>query len=281
MTTFHLGGVALGGDITSGLPRVEELLEARRPRSCAPLAPLAGRARLRREGGSTIVAIRDPETGACRDLALPTERAALVAEGQAVEAGEPLAAGPLDPRELARLRGTLAAQQYVIAAIRAVYRREGVAIDDRHLEVIARQLARLVRVTEPGDSGLLPGELVDRSVFLDAARATLAQGGAPPMAAPELVGLTEAARLQPSFLAAAAFERATLVLAEAALAGREDDLSATNARVLIGAVVPRGHPGRTGHAAQSHSGMCRIDRADYVGVDARSTSTASIASTSS
>ena len=199
LRTVHAGGVAHGDDIVAGLPRVEELFEARRPRAAAPLA-----------------------------------------DGDAVSAGAPLAAGPLDPRELAAVRGLAAAQAYLLREIQAVYAGQGVAIDDRHVEVVLRQMSRLARVTEPGDADLPAGALVERARFVEANDRALAQGGAPALAEAALVGVSEAALARDGWLAAAAFGATTRVLATAALAGRVDRLGGLQERVLLGRPIPAG-----------------------------------------
>jgi DNA-directed RNA polymerase subunit beta' len=304
MRTFHTGGVA-GIDITSGLPRVEELFEARVPKGKAILAELDGVVELQRTEDQRIIKVisrqtyRDEhdlpngfkptvENGAWveigqpiagsnneeetpvvarltgtaevkksrvtitaeereeREYTVPASARLKVEDGQPVQAGDLLTEGSKDPEEVLRIQGRDAVQRYLIDEVQEVYRSQGVNINDKHIEVIARQMLRKLRVDSTGDTELLPGELVDRFEFEDKNRQVLAEGGEPATALPVLLGVTKASLNTESFLAAASFQETTKVLTEAAISGKVDKLLGLKENVIIGKLIPAG----TGLAAR-------------------------------
>jgi len=312
MRTFHTGGVA-GIDITSGLPRVEELFEARVPKGKAILAELDGVVELQRNEDSRIIkvisrqtyrdehdlpsgfrpaveqgqwvevgqpiAIHDDEnespivarlTGTAeisgkslaitseereeREYTVPASARLKVEDGQPVQAGDLLTEGSKDPEEVLRIQGRDAVQRYLIDEVQEVYRSQGVSINDKHIEVIARQMLRKLRVDQTGDTEMLPGELVDRFEFEDKNRQVLAEGGEPSTALPVLLGVTKASLNTESFLAAASFQETTKVLTEAAISGKVDKLLGLKENVIIGKLIPAG----TGLAARQQARRERL-----------------------
>ncbi|MCC6630122.1 MAG: hypothetical protein IT340_22305 [Chloroflexi bacterium] len=243
----HRGGAAGGGDdLTAiGLPRIGELLEVRRPRGgAALLAPAGGRVRLvtaSADGGAMVcIEALDRAGGEAVRVALPAAARLTVADGALVRPGEPLTAGPCDPRELAELGGLAAALEYLVAEVQRVYRANAAAVDDRHLEILVRQLARTCAVTAAGTTDLVVGEHVSRRHLDEARAAASASGGTPPTGRPVLLGMTRAALASDSWLAAAAFQHATQVLTAAALAGAVDPLRGLKERVIFGQLVIAG-----------------------------------------
>src|SRR5579864_2117078 len=312
MRTFHTGGVA-GIDITSGLPRVEELFEARVPKGKAILAELDGVVELQRTEDSRIikvisrqtyrdehelsagyrpvvdhaawvevgqpVAVTDNESDAPivarltgtaevsgnkititseereeREYTVPASARLKVEDGQPVQAGDLLTEGSKDPEEVLRIQGRDAVQRYLIDEVQEVYRSQGVSINDKHIEVIARQMLRKLRVDQTGDTELLPGELVDRFEFENKNRQVLAEGGEPATALPVLLGVTKASLNTESFLAAASFQETTKVLTEAAISGKVDKLLGLKENVIIGKLIPAG----TGLAARNQARRERL-----------------------
>jgi DNA-directed RNA polymerase subunit beta' len=299
MRTFHTGGVA-GLDITSGLPRVEELFEARVPKGKAILSELDGVVELQRTDDNRLIKVvsrqtyrdehelppgvkpsvesgswvevgqaiasseRDTDEPAVvarltgmaevrdgtitivaeereeRDYTVPASARTKVEDGQPVSAGDLLTEGSKDPEEVLRIQGRDAVQRYMIDEVQEVYRSQGVNINDKHIEVIARQMLRKLRVDAPGDTELLPGELVDRFEFEDKNRQVLAEGGEPATALPVLLGVTKASLNTESFLAAASFQETTKVLTEAAISGKVDKLLGLKENVIIGKLIPAG-----------------------------------------
>jgi DNA-directed RNA polymerase subunit beta' len=309
MRTFHTGGVAGGLDITTGLPRVEELFEARQPKGKAVLSEIDGVVELQRledarvvrvvsretyrddhdippgyqlevgdaqwvEAGSPLatgedrqpivaqlsgtVEVRDPEGDGPdgvrplavvtvvaedrdeREYRVPAQARVRVDEGQFVTAGEQLTDGSRDPQEILNIQGREAAQRYLVDEVQAVYRSQGVTINDKHVEVIARQMLRKLRVDDPGDSHLLRDELIDRFEYEEINREVLAEGGEPATARPVLLGVTKASLNTESFLAAASFQETTRVLTDAALTGKVDHLMGLKENVIIGKLIPAG-----------------------------------------
>jgi len=241
MRTFHTGGVATGGqDIAAGLPRVVELFEARTPRSAARLARTSGVVRIGEDEGKgrTITVVSDD--GSEEVHTLPQGVRIEVADGQSVQAGDPLTAGPLDPKELMEIKGVRATQSYLVDEIQKVYRQQGVQIHDKHIELIVRQMTRRVGVQEPGDSDFLPGERVDQRVFRDVNQRLLAEGKRPAEGRPELMGITKASLATDSWLSAASFQETTRVLTEAAIDGRGDTLVGLKENIIIGKLIPAG-----------------------------------------
>ena len=242
MRTFHTGGVASGDDITQGLPRVEELFEARKPKREATLAEISGRvsistdAKKRRE--LTITSI-DGEAEV-KKYPINYGSKLKVQEGGLVHAGDELVDGSINPHDLLRILGPKAVQDYLVKEVQGVYRRQGVEIADKHIEVIVRQMLRKVKVEEANDTDLLPGALVDIFRFEQANRKTLEQGGQPATAKRILLGITKAALATESFLSAASFQETTRVLTEAAIKGKVDPLVGLKENVIIGKQIPAG-----------------------------------------
>ncbi len=239
MRTFHTGGVA-GEDITHGLPRVVELFEARQPKGKAPIAETAGRVRIEdSEKTRKIVVI--PDDGS-EEKGYPVSRRSrlLVEEGTHVDVGQQLTHGTPDPQDVLRVLGMRAVQQHLVDEVQDVYRSQGVAIHDKHIETIVRQMLRRVTVIESGDSELLPGELVDRMRFEEENRRVVAEGGTPASGRPVLMGITKASLATDSWLSAASFQETTKVLTEAAINAKSDSLRGLKENVIIGKLIPAG-----------------------------------------
>jgi DNA-directed RNA polymerase subunit beta' len=240
MRTFHTGGVASAEDITQGLPRVQELFEARTPKGEAPIAEATGRVTIDEADRSRRIVIV-PDDGA-EELSYPlTKRQRLiVADGDHVEVGAKLTVGAVDPKKVLRILGPRAAQKHLVDEVQLVYRSQGVDIHDKHIEVIVRQMLRRVTVLDSGDSNLLPGELTARERFEDESRRVVAEGGQPATGRPELMGITKASLATDSWLSAASFQETTRVLTEAAMSGRSDPLLGLKENVIIGKLIPAG-----------------------------------------
>jgi DNA-directed RNA polymerase subunit beta' len=240
MRTFHLGGVASADDITQGLPRVQELFEARTPKGEAPIAEATGRVTIDDADRSKRIVIT-PDDGS-EELSYPlTKRQRLeVADGDHVEVGTKLTAGAVDPKKLLRIKGPREVQKHLVDEVQAVYRSQGVDIHDKHIEVIVRQMLRRVTIPDAGDSNLLPGELTTRDHFEDENRRVVAEGGQPATGRPELMGITKASLATDSWLSAASFQETTRVLTEAAMSGRSDPLLGLKENVIIGKLIPAG-----------------------------------------
>jgi DNA-directed RNA polymerase subunit beta' len=238
MRTFHTGGVA-GEDITHGLPRVTELFEARSPKGKAPISEIGGVAKVvdDEDGRRIVITGSDDEE---REYPVSRYATLRVREGETIEPGTPLTAGPLDPKEVLEIMGVRAAQQYLVDEVQEVYRSQGVDIHDKHIEIIVRQMLRRVRVVNPGDSGYLPQELVDAQEFRETNKQLVGDGKAPAEARPELMGITKASLATDSWLSAASFQETTRVLTEAALQGKSDFLFGLKENVIIGKLIPAG-----------------------------------------
>ncbi|HET9851737.1 MAG TPA: DNA-directed RNA polymerase subunit beta' [Candidatus Limnocylindrales bacterium] len=296
MRTFHTGGVA-GLDITAGLPRVEELFEARVPKGKAEISHIDGVVSILRADTGTKVKVTSTEaydnplnlpkkaeflaaagdtvqlgqviarvegepdvvapvagflakTGEGlvlraedvveREYAIPHNARLLVTEAQEVRAGDPITDGPINPQEFLETRGRDAVQRYLVKEVQKVYRSQGVTINDKHIEIIVRQMLRKVRIDQPGDSELLPTELIDRLDFEEVNNRVLAEGGEPATAQTVLLGVTKASLNTSSFLAAASFQETTRVLTEAAINGAKDHLIGLKENVIIGKLIPAG-----------------------------------------
>jgi DNA-directed RNA polymerase subunit beta' len=314
MRTFHTGGVA-GVDITSGLPRVEELFEARVPKGEAVLSEIDGVVEYRRDEDRRMLKVISRETyrdehplrsgtravvnegdlvevgqtvaetdgkppllarlaGVVesvdgkivivaeerdeREYQVPPSARMRVEDGQMVAAGDQLTEGAKDPQDILRIQGREAVQRYLVDEVQEVYRSQGVTINDKHIETIVRQMLRRLRVDTPGDTDLLPGELVDRFEYEEKNRQVLAEGGEPATAQPVLLGVTKASLNTDSFLAAASFQETTKVLTEAALAGKVDHLIGLKENVIIGKLIPAG----SGLAARTEARRARLEAAE-------------------
>ncbi|MDD4336356.1 MAG: DNA-directed RNA polymerase subunit beta' [Firmicutes bacterium] len=238
MRTFHTGGVA-GDDITRGLPRVEELFEARKPKGLAIITEHAGEASIVEAKGSRKIVISEP-SGEAHEYSVPYGARLEVREGQKVEPGQKLTEGSLNPHDILRIRGAVAVQQYVVREVQDVYRSQGVEINDKHIEVVVRQMMRKVKVENPGDTDLLPGELVDIFRFEDTNTEAEENGLKPATCKPALLGITKASLQTDSFLSAASFQETTRVLTDAAMKGKCDELIGLKENVIIGKLVPAG-----------------------------------------
>ena len=247
MRTFHTGGVA-GSDITQGLPRVEELFEARKPKKVATLAEIPGRITIEESRRTTLktVNIVNPETGDSRSYQLASSSGIRVEEGQTVAQGDQLNDGALNPHDILRILDPRAVHDYLIKEVQKVYRQQGVDINDKHIEVIVRQMMRKVKVEEAGDAKILPGSVIDLLEFedynkevqsrIDAGEEGLMQA----TCSPTLMGITKASLATESFLSAASFQETTRVLTEAAIKGKVDPLTGLKENVIIGKLIPAG-----------------------------------------
>jgi DNA-directed RNA polymerase subunit beta' len=241
MRTFHTGGVASeSGDITHGLPRVQELFEARTPKGNAPISEAAGRVRIEETDRSRKVFVT-PDDGS-EELSYPISKRSrlLVQDGSHVEVGQQFIAGAVDPKQVLRILGPRAVQVHLVDEVQNVYRSQGVSIHDKHIEVIVRQMLKRVTIIESGDAELLPGELVERTRFEGENRRVVAEGGQPASGRPELMGITKASLATDSWLSAASFQETTRVLTNAAMEGRSDPLLGLKENVIIGKLIPAG-----------------------------------------
>ncbi len=238
MRTFHTGGVA-GDDITAGLPRVEELFEARKPKGQAIITEVAGRTSITENKGVRKVVVAT-EDGDEQSYTVPYGARLKVRDGGSVEAGDQLTEGSVNPHDILKVKGVRAVQSYLVREVQDVYRSQGVDINDKHIEVIIRQMLRKVKIEKPGDTELLPGGLVDSFEFEDENARVVAEGGEPAVAKPALLGITKASLATESFLSAASFQETTRVLTDAAIKGKCDPLLGLKENVIIGKLVPAG-----------------------------------------
>ena len=241
MRTFHTGGIASGDDITQGLPRVEELFEARKPKREAILSEISGRVSIQETKKKRELVVTSEEDGHEQKAYQITYGSRLkVQEGDHVEAGDELIEGSVNPHDLLRILGVKAVQEYLLKEVLSVYRLQGVAVADKHIEIIVRQMLRKVRVEDAGDTSLLPGSLVDIFRFEQANMETIMAGGRPAIAKRILLGITKASLATESFLSAASFQETTRVLTEAAIKGKIDPLVGLKENVIIGKLIPAG-----------------------------------------
>ncbi len=241
MRNFHTGGVAGGEDITQGLPRVQEIFEARNPKGRATITEVTG----------TITSIEENPAEHTREItvegstdtrtySVPYTASVAVGEGDYIKRGQKLTVGSIDPKELIRVRNVLSTENYLLDEIQKAYRMQGVEISDKHVEVMARQMLRKVRVLDPGDTDILPGTLIDIREFSDRNRQTLVSGGIPATAQSVLLGITKASLETNSFLSAASFQETTRVLTDASIRGKNDPLIGLKENVIIGKIIPAG-----------------------------------------
>jgi DNA-directed RNA polymerase subunit beta' len=238
MRTFHTGGVA-GFDITQGLPRVEELFEARKPKGQAIIAEVSGRVKIVEAKGSRKLVVVTKE-GQEYSAAVPFGVRLRANDGDKATAGDQLTEGSVNPHDILRIRGIHALQNYLVQEIQSVYRSQGVDINDKHIEIIVRQMLRRVKVEEPGDTEFLPGELVDKFAFEEENAKAIAEGLEPAKARPVLLGITKASLATESFLSAASFQETARVLTDAATRGKVDPLIGLKENVIIGKLIPAG-----------------------------------------
>ena len=239
MRTFHSGGVA-GGDITQGLPRVEELFEARKPKGLAIITEIAGTANLNDTKKKREIIVTNRETGESEAYLIPYGSRIKVADGAELEAGDELTEGSVNPHDILRIKGLRAVQDYMIQEVQRVYRLQGVEINDKHIEVIVRQMLKKIRIEESGDTEFLPGTNVDRLEFEDVNEALEAEGKEPATGEQIIMGITKASLATNSFLSAASFQETTKVLTEAAIKGKVDPLVGLKENVIIGKHIPAG-----------------------------------------
>ena len=241
MRTFHTGGIAATGDITQGLPRVEELFEVRKPKGCATICEVEGIVSLDDSDGSKHIKIMDETTGELKkEYNLPFNAEIKVKDGEKVTPGVLLNAGSVYPQDILRVQGIKGVQDYILEQVQSVYRSQGVEINDKHVEIIVRQMLKKVRVENAGDTNLLPGELVDMVTFQDESAKAMANGGRPALAKRVLLGITKAALATDSFLSAASFQETSRVLTEAAIRTKRDYLVGLKENVIIGKLIPAG-----------------------------------------
>ncbi|MBE7034836.1 MAG: DNA-directed RNA polymerase subunit beta' [Ruminococcaceae bacterium] len=240
MRTFHTGGVATADDITQGLPRVEELFEARKPKGLAIIAEIGGKVSLVENKKKREIVITDDENGDAKTYLIPYGSRIKVADGDVVAKGDELTEGSVNPHDILRIKDLTAVQQYLIQEVQRVYRLQGVDINDRHIEVIVRQMLRRVRIEESGDTNFLAGSLVDINEFELANAEMEAKGLTPATCTRIILGITKAALTTDSFLSAASFQETTRVLTEAATKGKIDPLVGLKENVIIGKLVPAG-----------------------------------------
>ncbi|MBR3843774.1 MAG: DNA-directed RNA polymerase subunit beta' [Christensenellaceae bacterium] len=238
MRTFHSGGIA-GGDITQGLPRVEELFEARKPRGLAIISEIGGTVSVAESGRKREVTVLSAE-GEARVYPIPYGSRMKVTDGQQIEAGDELTEGSINPNDILRIKGTRGVQAYLLKEVQAVYRLQGVEISDKHLEVIIRQMLRKCRIEDAGDTNMLPGEMVDMFTFEAENKKALAEGKTPAVASRVLLGITKAALSTDSFLSAASFQETTRVLTDAVIKGKIDPLIGLKENIIIGKLIPAG-----------------------------------------
>jgi len=239
MRTFHTGGVA-GDDITQGLPRVEELFEARKPKGLAIIAEFGGNVQVHDSKKKREVEITNPETGEKKAYLIPYGSRIKVFDGQVLEAGDELTEGSVNPHDILKIKGVRAVQDYMLQEVQRVYRLQGVEINDKHVEVIVRQMLKKIRIEIQGDTEFLPGAMVDILDFEDENERITKNGGTPAEGKQVMLGITKASLATNSFLSAASFQETTKVLTEAAIRGKIDPLIGLKENVIIGKLIPAG-----------------------------------------
>ena len=239
MRTFHSGGVA-GGDITQGLPRVEELFEARKPKGLAIITEISGVATLKDTKKKREIIVTNSETGESKTYLIPYGSRIKVQDGVYLDAGDELTEGSVNPHDILRIKGVNAVQDYMLREVQRVYRLQGVEINDKHIEVIVRQMMKKIRIEDNGDTELLPGTMVDILDFEDINEEMIAQGKEPAEGKQVMLGITKASLATNSFLSAASFQETTKVLTEAAIKGKVDPLIGLKENVIIGKLIPAG-----------------------------------------
>ncbi|SHF37205.1 DNA-directed RNA polymerase subunit beta' [Thermoanaerobacter uzonensis DSM 18761] len=239
MRTFHTGGVA-GSDITQGLPRVEELFEARKPKGLAVISEISGVVRINESKKRREVIVTDEENSISKTYLIPYGSRLKVHDGQVIQAGDELTEGSVNPHDLLKIKGIFAVQTYLLQEVQKVYRLQGVEINDKHIEVIIRQMMRKVKVEDQGDTSMLPGELIDMFKFEEENKKAIENGLRPASGRRALLGITKAALATDSFLSAASFQETTRVLTDAAIKGKIDPLLGLKENVIIGKLIPAG-----------------------------------------
>ena len=240
MRTFHAGGVASGSDITQGLPRIEELFEARRPKGVAIISEIAGTVTVNDSNQRREVVVSNDETGEAKTYSIPYGASIKVHDGDVIPKGGEITAGSVNPNDILKINGPDAVQMYITREVQRTYRMQGVDINDKHVEVITRQMLRKVRIEDSGDTDLLIGSLTDVLEVEDANDVVRARGGQEATASPVLLGITKASLATDSFLSAASFQETTKVLTDAAIKGKVDPLMGLKENVIIGKLIPAG-----------------------------------------
>ncbi len=239
MRTFHTGGVA-GDDITQGLPRVEELFEARKPKGLAIITEFAGVATIKDTKKKREIIVTNQETGETKAYLIPYGSRIKVTDGAVLEAGDELTEGSVNPHDILKIKGIRAVQDYMIQEVQRVYRLQGVEINDKHVEVIVRQMLKKIRIENNGESDFLPGTLVDVLDYEEANEKLIAEGKEPSEGKQVLLGITKASLATNSFMSAASFQETTKVLTDAAIKGKVDPLLGLKENVIIGKLIPAG-----------------------------------------
>ena len=237
MRTFHQGGVA-GGDITQGLPRVEELFEARKPKGLAIISEIDGEVKITDDKKKKEVTITSKDNS--KTYSIPFGSKLHVKEGDFIEAGDPITEGSINPNEILAINGPEGVYRYLIAEVQKVYRNQGVDINDKHIEVIGRQMLKKIKIEDNGDTDMFTGSLVDVHEFEDKNKEAIEQGLRPATGKHTLLGITKASLATESFLSAASFQETTRVLTEAAIKGKVDNLIGLKENVIIGKLIPAG-----------------------------------------
>ena len=239
MRTFHTGGVA-GNDITQGLPRVEEIFEARKPKGLAIITEFGGVATIKDTKKKREIVVTNNETGETKAYLIPYGSRIKITDGAVLEAGDELTEGSVNPHDILKIKGVRAVQDYMLREVQRVYRLQGVEINDKHIELIVRQMLQKIRVESNGDSDMLPGVLVDTLDFEDTNEILEKEGKVKAEGKQVLLGITKASLATNSFLSAASFQETTKVLTEAAIKGKVDPLIGMKENVIIGKLIPAG-----------------------------------------
>ena len=240
MRNFHSGGIATAEDITQGLPRVEELFEARKPKGLAILSEFGGRVTVSDNKKKREVIVTNDETGSSKAYLIPYGSRIKVEEGQIIEAGDELTEGSVNPHDILKIKNSAAVEDYMLQEVQRVYRQQGVEINDKHIEVIVRQMLKKVKIEDNGDTDLLPGVLADRLEFENVNQQMREQGLEEASGTQVLLGITKASLATKSFLSAASFQETTKVLTEAAIFGKVDPLIGLKENVILGKLIPAG-----------------------------------------
>ena len=254
MRTFHTGGVA-GDDITQGLPRVEELFEARKPKGLAIISEFAGKVQLRDTKKKREVVVTNDETGQSKAYLISYGSRIKVLDGQELEAGDELTEGSVNPHDILKIKGVRAVQDYMLREVQRVYRLQGVEINDKHIEVIVCQMLKKIRIENNGDSEFLPGVMVDALEYEDEVERLTKEGLEPPEGKQIILGITKASLATNSFLSAASFQETTKVLTDAAIKGKIDPLIGLKENVILGKLIPAGTGMKRYRSIQLHSDL--------------------------
>ena len=266
MRTFHTGGVA-GGDITQGLPRVEELFEARKPKGLAIITEFGGVVSIKDTKKKREITVTDNETGNAKTYLIPYSSRIKVTEGQVLEAGDELTEGSVNPHDILKIKGVRAVQDYMIQEVQRVYRLQGVEINDKHIEMIVHQMLKKVKIEESGDSDMLPGVSMDVLEFQEMNEKLEAEGKKPAEGRQVMLGITKASLATDSFLSAASFQETTKVLTEAAINGKVDHLIGLKENVIIGKLIPAGTGMKRYRQVRLDSELSKTDEVPLSGED--------------